>query len=201
MAQPGILRASRLASVLIVLAIHAVFVALLLMSGGGSTTLPARLEDPAIELVYLPPPVVPKLRAGIPRPDHITLDPGISLSHLPLPSPFISAPAAQPDGDGGPGVNWMAEAQRAIEAYEIRRDQHVVHEGLGLSPWGGWLPESQHYSGEKYRTASGDWVVWINGTCYQVASWHDGKPPPPDQQTPPETICVSREKSPYSERR
>jgi hypothetical protein len=198
MAQPGILRASRVAAVLIVLALHAALIALLLLRQGPSPS--ARPQDAAIELVYLPPAVVPKLRAGIPRPIHVTLDLGISLARLPQPSPFVSAPAAQPDGDGGPGVNWTAEAHRAIEAYEIRRDQHVVHEGLGLSPWGGWLPESAHYSGEKYRTPNGDWVVWINGDCYQVASWHDGKPPPPDQETSPETFCVSREKSPYSQR-
>jgi hypothetical protein len=196
MAQRGILRASRLAAVLIVLAIHVVFIVLLLLSPG--PTPPAVPQDTAVQLVYLPPPIAPKLRSGIPRPIHVTLDVGISLSRLPQPSPFESAPAAQPDGDGGPGVNWLAEARRAIEAYEIRRDQHVVHEGLGLSPWGGWLPEAPHYSGEKYRTSSGDWIVWINGNCYQVASWHDGKPPAPDQQTPPETICVSREKSPNS---
>jgi hypothetical protein len=193
MAQPGILRASRLAAVLIVLAIHVALIALLLLAQGPPP--PAQPQESVIQLVYLPPPIVPKLRAGIPRPIHVTLDFGISLSRLAQPSPFVSAPATQPDGDGGPGVNWMAEARRAIEAYEIRRDQHVVHEGLGLSPWGGWLPEAPHYRGEKYRTANGDWVVWINGNCYQVASWHDGKPPPPDQETPPETICVSRERA------
>jgi hypothetical protein len=180
-----------------VLAIHGVFIVLLLL-GPGPTPPAIPPQDAAVQLVYLPPPIAPKLRSGIPRPIHITLDVGISLSPLPQPSPFESAPAAQPDGDGGPGVNWMAEARRAIEAYEIRRDQHVVHEGLGLSPWEGWLPEAPHYSGEKYRTSSGDWIVWINGNCYQVASWHDGKPPAPDQETPPETICVSREKSPNS---
>jgi hypothetical protein len=194
--KPGILRSSRLVAVIVVLAIHVAVIIVLLMSKPSTATSPAA-QTPAVELVYLPPPIVPKLRAGIPQPIHITLDPGISLSRLPQPSPFQSAPAAQPDGDGGPGVNWIAEAHRAIKAYEIRRDEHVVHEGLGLSPWGGWLPEAQHYSGEKYRTASGDWVVWINGNCYQVAAWRDeSAPPEPEDQTSPQTVCISRERSP-----
>lgn len=191
----GILRSSRLAAVVLVLAIHVAVIALLLM-----TPLPAMrpaAQTAAIELVYLPPTIAPKLRSGIPRPTHITLDVGLSLSRLPQPSPFQSPPAVEPDGDGGPGVNWIAEAHRAVKAYEIRRDQHVMHEGLGLSPWGGWLPESKHYSGERYRTATGDWVVWINGDCYQVATWHEETPPPePADETSPQTICVSREKLP-----
>jgi hypothetical protein len=193
--KPGILRLPRLAAVLLVLAIHVAVIALLLMSP--PPAMPPAARTTTVEIVYLPPPIAPKLRSGIPRPVHITLDVGLSLSLLPQPSPFQSPPAAEPDGDGGPGVNWIAEAHRAVKAYEIRRDQHVMHEGLGLSPWGGWLPEAKHYSGEKYRTASGDWVVWINGDCYQVATWHGETPPPePTDETAPQTICVSREKSP-----
>jgi len=32
-----------------------------------------------------------------------------------------------------------------------------------------WLP-ARHHPGDQFKTASGDWIVWINASCYQVAT-------------------------------
>ncbi len=34
----------------------------------------------------------------------------------------------------------------------------------------GWWPLGRHFAGEQYRTAGGDWIVWVSSNCYQVAS-------------------------------
>ncbi len=36
-----------------------------------------------------------------------------------------------------------------------------------------WWPRV-HHAGEQFKTANGDWIVWINSKCYQVA----GSAPP-----------------------
>src|ERR1700761_8830150 len=159
-AKPGILRVSRLNTLIIVLALH--LGVLLLLFSSRVPEPPALAPQNAIEIVYLPPTIAPKVKAGTPQLQHVVLDPGISLSPRTLDAAFASPPASQPDGEGGPGVNWIAEAHRAVKAFEIRRDEHVVHDGLGLSPWEGWLPKGAHHPGEKYRTPSGDWIVWIS---------------------------------------
>jgi hypothetical protein len=33
-----------------------------------------------------------------------------------------------------------------------------------------WWPRSKHHAGEQYKTPDGDWIVWINDNCYQVAT-------------------------------
>jgi hypothetical protein len=34
----------------------------------------------------------------------------------------------------------------------------------------------EHHAGDQMKTASGDWIVWINANCYQIASWHSDAP-------------------------
>jgi hypothetical protein len=97
------------------------------------------------------------------------------------------APVSQLGGRGA-GVNWTAEAHRAVKAYEIRRDEHVIHSGLGSSVWDGWPPPGEHHPGDRYRTESGDWLVWIDSNCYQIATWREGQLV--RDETPPQTFCV-----------
>jgi hypothetical protein len=33
-----------------------------------------------------------------------------------------------------------------------------------------WWPQAKHHAGDQFKTANGDWIVWINENCYQVAN-------------------------------
>ena len=74
-------------------------------------------------------------------------------------------------GSGGAKVNWSDEAKRAIRAYEIRGEQSREPAHSGLSPWDKWLSPA-HRAGDRYKTQSGDWIVWISADCYQIAVGH-----------------------------
>ena len=56
--------------------------------------------------------------------------------------------------------------------------------------WEDWVLR-EHHPGERFKTEGGDWIVWINANCYQVASWDpNAKPLSPD---PPPTVCREAE--------
>ncbi len=181
-------------TLLVVLGLHLGVVAWLLAGSSGSTVGPAA-ADPPLELVFLPPVKYPQALADIAHPKHVNVSVGISLVPPSLDSDSSSLPApVSQNGGGGAGVNWTAEARRAVKAFEIRRDEHVIHSALGTSPWDGWPSPGEHHAGDKYRTESGDWVVWIDSNCYQIASWREGTPV--RDETPPQTICVNSGSAP-----
>lgn len=182
---PGARWPSRFITVLVVLALHAGVLALLLAAREAS--MPAAASRPPLELLYLPPAKAPKMLADSVPPKHLRADVGISVAPPSLDGLVPAAPVAQAGG-GGAGVNWAAEARRALMAYEIRRDRGVEHATLGLTPWDGWLPAWQRRPGERVRTRAGDWIVWIDGNCYEVATWYPGTRERDAAQTP--TICV-----------
>jgi hypothetical protein len=167
----------------LVLSLHLALIALLLMESG-KRNISASTDHP-VELILIPPTKVPITRTPIARPKHVSAEMAISLAQPALNSPSVSASASAPDS-GGPAVNWAAEAHRAVRAFEIRRDQPPNSAIALSSPWDGWAPR-KHHAGEQSRTVSGDWIVWINANCYQVASWHAGAPAV--GATPPQTVC------------
>jgi hypothetical protein len=185
----GILKSSRLIALLVVLGCHLGVIALL-VAESASPKIGADAANPPLELIYLPPVKFPQALADSAHPKHVNVNVGLALAPPSLDSSSLPAPLSQ-NGGGGAGVNWTAEARRAVKAFEIRRDEHVIHSVLGTSPWDGWLPLGEHHAGEKYRTESGDWIVWIDSNCYQIASWRDGAPM--RDENPPETICVNRQ--------
>jgi hypothetical protein len=134
--------------------------------------------------MFLPPMKVPTARADGAHLQRMKVDIGMSLAPPTVNSSSQAASAGGSNG-GTPGVNWAAEARRAVKAFEIRRDEQVTHATLGLSLWDGWL--QPHRAGEQMRTDSGDWIVWIDSNCYQVAHWYAGAPPDADPAT---TTCV-----------
>jgi hypothetical protein len=182
--------ASRWSAVIAVLALHLAVVALLLMGGRSPPGFPS--AAPAIEVMVLPPPKMPTARADGAHLQHLKVDIGVSLAPPSLDSSWQSASAGGSDG-GTPGVNWAAEARRAVKAFEIRRDQQVTHSTLGISLWDSWLARQPHHAGERLRTDNGDWIVWIDSDCYQVAHWHPGRPQETD---PPTTTCVGDKGAP-----
>jgi hypothetical protein len=184
----GILKSSRLIALLVVLGCHVGVIALL-VAQSASPKVSGDAANPPLELVYLPPVKFPQALADSAHPKHVNVSVGLALAPPSLDISSAPAPVSQ-NGGGGAGVNWTAEAHRAVKAFEIRRDEHVIHSVLGTSPWDGWLPLGEHHAGDKYRTQSGDWIVWIDSNCYQIASWRDGTPV--RDQNPPQTICVNK---------
>lgn len=184
------LSVSRWSVVVAVLALHLAVVALLLMGSRPPTGFPSSL--PSIEVTILPPPKMPTARADGAHLRGLKIDTGIALAPPSLDASWQSASAGGSEG-GTPGVNWAAEARRAVKAFEIRRDQQVTHETLGLSLWDGWLARQPHHAGERLRTDNGDWIVWVNADCYQVAHWHAGSQ---HDTAPPTTICLSDRRAP-----
>jgi len=181
--------APRWSAVIAVLVLHLAVVALLLMGSRSPPGFPS--DSPGIEVMVLPPPKMPTARADGAHLQRLKVDSGISLDPPSLDFSWQSVPAGGSDG-GTPGVNWAAEARRAVKAFEIRRDQQVTHETLGISLWDSWLARQPHHAGERLRTENGDWIVWIDSDCYQVAHWHPGRPQETD---PPTTTCVGDNKT------
>jgi hypothetical protein len=98
-------------------------------------------------------------------------DTAISIEPLMLGSDGTSqAPSAAASNGDGSGVDWRAEARRAVQAYEIRNHEPESSDLVSGSPAEDqWWPRSRHNAGDQYKTANGDWIVWINSSCYQIA--------------------------------
>jgi hypothetical protein len=156
----------------IVLALHLAALALLLAH---SRTLNiAGPAEHAIQLVVLPPVKPPKVRLENTRPQHWSTNIAAALSPPALNSSTQTGPGSAPDGQG-PGVNWAAEAHRAVRAFEIRRHQSA-NSALSVSSSLDESGSREHHAGDQMKTTSGDWIVWINANCYQIASWHSETP-------------------------
>ena len=138
-----------------------------------------------INIVYLPPIQFPRVYA-----EHTRLEPmrtNVAVGDAPplFASSNQSGSGSAADGRGSV-VNWAAEAHRAVRAFEIRRD-HPRTSAISVSmSWEDWVLR-EHHPGERFKTEGGDWIVWINANCYQVASWDpNAQPLSPD---PPPTVC------------
>jgi hypothetical protein len=146
----------------------------------------------SIELMFFPPTKAPMVRAENTRPQHLSTDIAIALAPPVLNSSSQSGPSSAPNGRG-PAVNWAAEAHRAVRAFEIRRDQPPNSAISVSSLWDEWWPR-EHHAGDRFKTDSGDWIVWINANCYQVAGWHSNATA--FGATPPQTICPAQSGTP-----
>ena len=160
---------SRYVTLFVVLALHlAIFAALLLTSRRGEI---AVSENYPIELVYIPPASAPRVRAENAHPKPLKGDTALPIEPLMPGSDGASqAPSAAASNGDGSGVDWRAEARRAVQAYEIRNHEPESSNLVSGSPAEDrWWPRSRHNAGDQYKTANGDWIVWINSSCYQIA--------------------------------
>ena len=180
-------KSSRLAAGLGVLVLHAALIAWFLIWSRSPARLGADPSPGALQIVFLPPTPAPEASAKSVHLKRFKVDVGIALAPPTLDASALPPPSSGAYGEG-PGVNWAAEARRAVRAFEIRRDEHVTHAQFGQSPWEGWLPQQEHRAGDKLRTESGDWIVWVDANCYQIARWHAGAPV--QVVSPPHTICL-----------
>jgi hypothetical protein len=159
----------RFMALAVVLAFHAAVIAMLLTTSrvGPASATSAR----SVELLYLPPVSIPKVRAENPAPRRVV---GLKSRTIALPaldSPMLSAASASSSDGSGSGVDWAAEARRALQAYDIRQSQPANHHSISSDPVEeAWWPQGPHHAGDKFKTPSGDWIVWVSDNCYQVAS-------------------------------
>jgi hypothetical protein len=177
---------SRYAALAVVLILHASLLAALLLTPR-IRGLPASRAS-AVELVLLAPVNPPKARTTPAALKRLGGDAAITIA-VPVPDspslPASAAPASSSTGDGS-GVDWTAEARRALQAFEIRTNQVSSNKSVSGRPEDdNWLPNAQHRPGELLKTASGDWIVWINANCYEIAT----AGPHVVGAALPETIC------------
>jgi hypothetical protein len=192
MPESSVWRAPRFITLIVVAIVHLGLIALLWMASA-YRSIPESSYRP-IELVYIPTPPLPRVRAESGRPERLRAD--IALLQV---SPMLtSAPPAAPSsgtGSHGQGVDWLAEAHRAVSAYEIRRDHPAQNELSGKSPANDWWPQQGPHAGDQFKTEGGDWIVWISPECYEVASWHSSDPAP--DSSPPQIICPGKLNEPH----
>ena len=156
----------RYATLAAVVALHATLLVLAwlyspaLHSGGAAPR--------ALELLYLPPSPPSKIRPDNFRPQRIGSDAVISVVS-PAAGELPLAPMSGADGNGT-GVDWRAESRRALQAFEIRNNtrSNGPEPSRASADMEGWQG-ARHRPGEQYKTDSGDWIVWIDSSCYQVA--------------------------------
>jgi hypothetical protein len=165
-----------------VLALHTAILALLVSAS--RTVSVALPPGHSIEVMLIPPAKkLPRVRAENARPERMSTNIAIALAPPTFNSSTLSGSSSSPDGHGS-AVNWAAEAHRALRAFEIRRDQppsSAISVSSSLDDW--WRGE--HHAGDEFKTESGDWIVWINADCYQIAGWHSSA----IGTSPPRTIC------------
>ena len=174
-------------TLLIVLLFHLALLALLL-TASPTGDVPLSTNQP-VELVYLAPVSFPKIRAENSLPHRLHSDIAMSIAPPVLDSSSLPlSPSASGSDGNGSGVDWKAEARRAVQAFEIRKHQPPSNDTVSRSsPEDTWWPEAKHHAGEQYKTASGDWIVWINANCYQIAAWHSETPAV--GAISPKTVC------------
>jgi hypothetical protein len=171
----------RIVTLVVVLALHLAIVALLVVAS--PTRRPSAAANNSVELMFFPPTQVPKVHLENARPRRLNAYTAISITLPGLASPSLSPPSSGTDGNAM-AVNWAAEAHRAVQAFEIRRNHPPGAAISSSSPWADWWPR-EHHIGDRFKTASGDWIVWISASCYQVARWGPGAL----GSTPSLTIC------------
>jgi hypothetical protein len=193
MGEVNVWGAQRYTTFIAVLAIHAAVLALLLMTS--RTQILSTETNYSVEVLFLPPAKTPKVRAESARVQRLSTDTAISVTLAGLDSSSLAPPSAGSNGDA-PAVDWTAEAHRALQAFEIRREHPAGSEVLGASPWVNWWPQGGHHAGDRFKTESGDWIVWIDAYCYQVAvSSSSGGGLAAGPAPPTRTICPCRPKA------
>jgi hypothetical protein len=171
---------------LAVLAVHAALLALLL-SASRTLGISAAANQP-VELLFLPPAKIPKVRAENLLPRRMNGDTAIWAPPPQLESDSPSQSTAAGSDGSGSGVDWKAEARRAVQAFEIRSHKPSSDYTMpGAAAEETWWPQARHRAGDKFKTANGDWIVWITESCYQVASSKVNAFAP--GAAPPQTIC------------
>lgn len=172
----------------IVVGVHVMLVAALL------STHPLRnhagVTARAVELIALPPVSRSRLAPQNFRPHRLGLPSVLSIAP-PVVGSMSMTPASSGSDGNGAGVDWRAEARRALQASEIRSSARSMSPAPSSSSADDeWWSGARHRAGDQYKTNSGDWIVWINANCYQLAR---ATASTALGSVPSQTICPSRD--------
>jgi hypothetical protein len=160
---------SQFMAVLAVLALHAVMLAILVMTSG--TPEFSASQPQSIELMYLASSRAPGLRLDGALPQRSSADNAIALTSPVLNVPPL--PEESPAADNiGAAIDWAAEAHRVAEAAAKGMAGSASDKTKSASPSAaaGWWQPPQHHAGDQFRTDTGDWIVWTSSKCFVVAS-------------------------------
>lgn len=153
---------SRFVTFIVVLAFHLAVLAALLtatrMTRGASSAPPQ-----AVQIVYVSPVTLPKVRSASAAPRRPITGLAIEVSLPVLAKAALGTtppPATGSDGNGA-GVDWAAEARRALRAFEIRSHQPARNNSVTGGPGAAWLRQV-HHGGDRTKTANGDWIRATN---------------------------------------
>jgi hypothetical protein len=168
---------------LVVLILHLALIAALLRRSPAVER--AESKPLTVELLFIPPVRPPKQRPESYLPYRLS-----TLSPTSIATPLFDAvsplpPSSRSRGNGS-GVDWEAEAHRALQAFEIRTNDFAGGANPGMPVEDNWS-RTQHHPGDRYKTETGDWIVWINANCYQVASAASSTYA--RGGAPPQTVC------------
>jgi hypothetical protein len=185
---------SRYAALLVVLGLHVTVLAVLLTASGSQDMVVS--DNEPVQLIFVPPPVMPKIRAENALPRRLRGNTSISIAPPVLNADSTLAPAGSGTQGNGSGVDWAAEARRALQAFEIRK--HLPPSNNTVSRTAAeenWWPQAPHHAGDQFKTPGGDWIVWLSENCYQLAS-SAANPTVPGAMPPPPVICVGDSRPP-----
>lgn len=174
-------------TIVLVMMAHAALLAWLIMISHAPGA--AVVASESVQLMVMQPQSIPKIRIDSMQPRRIQVSP--VPANLPPLLEGLSSSLSEPGSrsgtrDGAAGVDWAAEARRALQAFEIRSHQPAGNASVSRSspaeqPW--W---PAHRPGERFKTADGNWIVWIDSSCYQIAT---SSAAASDSRPPPLTIC------------
>lgn len=187
---------SRCMTLFSVLTVHAALLAWLFAAL--RTPHAATSSSEPVQLLFLPPQRLPRIRVDNFHPRRLNSGSPLAVAPpvLDAASSVSSEPAPKSGSkDGGSGVDWTAEAKRALQAFEIRSRQPAGNNSVSRSspaeqPW--W---PAHRPGDRFKTADGNWIVWINSSCYQVATSSTAH-----GAVLPGTVCPGKSDTPGADR-
>jgi hypothetical protein len=163
----------RYVTFLVVLMGHLAVLSVWLLASQRFVSLASTPPQP-LEVVVFPTSPPPKLRMAELHPHRLSGELKEWVAPVTLQAPSLPPVSSAPEGGAGgsgSGPDWNAEARRAVQAYEIRSRLPPPSNLLSGSPGDDrWWRRVPHKAGDRYKTPSGDWVVWINPKCYQVAT-------------------------------
>jgi hypothetical protein len=175
MDEPDTWGTPRYITLLMVLIAHFVVVAMLILASRSlASRAPAAASLP-LEVIVFPTSPQPKQRFAQIRPHRLSGELKEWTAPLTLQSPSLPPATAEREGGAGgtgSGPDWAAEARRAVNAFEIRTRQPPPDNLISGSPFDDhlWWRKGPHKPGDRFKTANGDWVVWIDAHCYQIAT-------------------------------
>jgi hypothetical protein len=159
---------SRWGVLFLVAAVHLGLIATLLSTAGNPA---AHAPLPAVHVLFLAPTRPPPIRSEHALPQFVNwgVDRQVAFPTL-ASTPAGEAPPSATSSDGtGAGVGWAAEARRALNAYEIRSHLPPTNNSVSGDQAEVWLRQA-HHAGDRLKTANGDWIVWLDAKCYQLAT-------------------------------